>query len=261
MNEKVLESLDRKLRRQRETLFKGVADTEIDLQVIAEHRESEIEERAWEDRTSRLLARLDERGKRSIEEIDAALQRIKEGTYGTCVRCGRKISVARLKAIPVTRLCVACARAEERGEPPLAAAVEEPEERPRQGPVPPDFVLMHDREIEEVLRERVRTDERIDSEELRIVCRHGVVYVDGALPSEGEHQMLRQVIEDVEGFREVVDRIQVKELLWEREDRSKEQPPEERTPWSEERGTDDVVKSVEEGLEYEPPDEPIPEEE
>src|SRR5690349_20519537 len=38
-----------------------------------------------------------------IGEIDAALRRIDEGTYGQCVRCGKPISEERLKAVPTAR--------------------------------------------------------------------------------------------------------------------------------------------------------------
>ena len=45
-------------------------------------------------------------------EIDDALRRMAEGTYGTCERCGAAIPPERLEAIPRTRLCVACKQAE-----------------------------------------------------------------------------------------------------------------------------------------------------
>ena len=45
-----------------------------------------------------------------LDDIDAALQRINEGTFGKCTACGAAISEERLKAIPYTPLCVRCAR-------------------------------------------------------------------------------------------------------------------------------------------------------
>lgn len=42
------------------------------------------------------------------EEVAAALERIRSGTYGRCERCGREIHEERLEAIPTTRLCVSC---------------------------------------------------------------------------------------------------------------------------------------------------------
>jgi RNA polymerase-binding transcription factor DksA len=41
-----------------------------------------------------------------LEQISAALDRIKEGTYGRCVECGREIPVERLKVVPYTPYCI-----------------------------------------------------------------------------------------------------------------------------------------------------------
>jgi len=121
--------------------------------------------------------------------------------------------------------------------------------------------LLSDREIEGALRELVRADRRIDTEELRLVCRHGVVYLDGAVPSEAEHQMLLKLVTDVAGLQEVVDRLQVKEILWERPERSKRAPRAVESPRFEPNQTEDVVESVELGVDYVPPVVPPPEEE
>jgi DnaK suppressor protein len=44
----------------------------------------------------------------AIEEIDTALAKISEGTYGACESCGNEIPRARLEALPHARLCVSC---------------------------------------------------------------------------------------------------------------------------------------------------------
>jgi RNA polymerase-binding protein DksA len=45
-----------------------------------------------------------------IEEINAALARLDEGTYGVCESCRQAIAKKRLDALPYARYCVACAR-------------------------------------------------------------------------------------------------------------------------------------------------------
>lgn len=50
---------------------------------------------------------------RLVYHIDEALRRLKEGEYGKCVRCGKPISSARLKAVPHARMCIECKSAEE----------------------------------------------------------------------------------------------------------------------------------------------------
>ena len=50
-----------------------------------------------------------------LSEITAALDRIAGGTFGRCEGCARAIASDRLRAIPFTRLCIACARREHQG--------------------------------------------------------------------------------------------------------------------------------------------------
>jgi DnaK suppressor protein len=45
----------------------------------------------------------------ALQEIDEALDRIEEGTYGICETCGEKISQKRLSAKPSARTCLKCA--------------------------------------------------------------------------------------------------------------------------------------------------------
>jgi RNA polymerase-binding protein DksA len=45
-----------------------------------------------------------------IKAVDAALDRVANGTYGVCARCGRPIGADRLRARPTAELCIACAR-------------------------------------------------------------------------------------------------------------------------------------------------------
>ena len=46
-----------------------------------------------------------------LRKIDGALKRMDENTYGLCVRCGRPIEKARLKALPYAELCIKDAQA------------------------------------------------------------------------------------------------------------------------------------------------------
>ena len=44
---------------------------------------------------------------KELREIEAAQERLREGTYGTCEECGEAIPYERLKAYPAARLCIA----------------------------------------------------------------------------------------------------------------------------------------------------------
>ena len=49
-----------------------------------------------------------------INQVDRAMERLDEGTYGWCERCGNAIPVERLAAFPSATLCVTCKQLEER---------------------------------------------------------------------------------------------------------------------------------------------------
>jgi RNA polymerase-binding protein DksA len=51
-----------------------------------------------------------ENEEKSLDEINAALQRIDKGTFGVCEECQKPIPKERLRALPHTRYCVECAR-------------------------------------------------------------------------------------------------------------------------------------------------------
>ena len=55
------------------------------------------------------LGALVRRARGRLEEVDAALRRVAEHTYGRCERCGQEVDPARLEARPEARTCIRCA--------------------------------------------------------------------------------------------------------------------------------------------------------
>ena len=53
---------------------------------------------------------LEENSEHVLQEIDAALRRIEDGTFGICETCGEPISEERLEAIPYATQCIDCRR-------------------------------------------------------------------------------------------------------------------------------------------------------
>jgi RNA polymerase-binding transcription factor len=60
--------------------------------------------------------RIKEREQKLLKKIDEALDRLKKNTYGICERCEEEIPYQRLKARPVTTLCIACKTLQEQEE-------------------------------------------------------------------------------------------------------------------------------------------------
>ncbi len=55
-----------------------------------------------------------------LEQLDAALERIRDGTYGTCLMCGEPIAPRRLAALPWSALCIRCQQEADRRAPEAA---------------------------------------------------------------------------------------------------------------------------------------------
>ncbi|MBB2893428.1 TraR/DksA family transcriptional regulator [Flexivirga oryzae] len=57
------------------------------------------------------VSALAQQAREHLAEIDAALERLADGSYGSCARCGQPIAAGRLQARPTARTCIACAAA------------------------------------------------------------------------------------------------------------------------------------------------------
>jgi DnaK suppressor protein len=58
---------------------------------------------------------LRERNEQHLAQVEAALRRLDDGTFGSCTRCGRPIAPERLDALPWAALCIDCQRIVGRG--------------------------------------------------------------------------------------------------------------------------------------------------
>lgn len=92
------------LARKRE-LYGRLHKIEKDLDTL---KSGDSGERAVERENDEVLEEFGVTGLKELEAIDAALDRIAAGTFGTCARCGEPISPARLDAVPHAALCEAC---------------------------------------------------------------------------------------------------------------------------------------------------------
>jgi len=98
----------RTLEERLETLDRQLHEIEEELD---SHQSRDWSELAQERETDEVLERQGAAGKAEIAAIRAALQRIDEGTYGQCVRCGDNIAPERLDLLPHAPLCADCAGA------------------------------------------------------------------------------------------------------------------------------------------------------
>ena len=107
------EAQTRLLLRRAELLRKHAAHLEEERELDAD-REPDWPDRAAARNGEQVLHQLSEHETIELREIDAALSRIDDGTYGECQGCGEPIARPRLVALPEARLCVACASKQDR---------------------------------------------------------------------------------------------------------------------------------------------------
>ena len=112
-----LERLVSDLSRERDALARRLDEYHARERDLATHasREPLDEADAGSDLTElRVTEALDELGIRRLRALDHALERAARGQLDVCDDCGKKIPLARLRALPGTSVCVECARAAER---------------------------------------------------------------------------------------------------------------------------------------------------
>jgi DnaK suppressor protein len=214
--------------------------------------ETELEENASKETLSRELQQRSESVQTEIRNIDTALTRMAEGDYGRCEACRRPIRVKRLQAVPWARYCVKCAGLRETFN---AQDIEDAAVKVGEG----EFT---DDELRETILDELRSDGRVESEELVITCEEGVVYLEGILPSEAKHEVLLEIVQDVLDIENVVDSIRIDRQPWERSERRPDRgrsDPRAEVLAGEEDGDVDPYTSLETGEPMAPPDELIPE--
>ena len=96
---KLLSEIDSELRAERE----GNKDEGMDTYDLAS-----------EERDREINFILSDRERVKIKQIDDALERLDDGTYGVCESCGLEIAEERLQAMPFTRLCRDCQQDQEK---------------------------------------------------------------------------------------------------------------------------------------------------
>ncbi|THB66411.1 MAG: RNA polymerase-binding protein DksA [Desulfovibrio sp.] len=97
-----------------EALLKGEAtleDMNDTVEVFADPAD-----RATMESDRAFTLRLRDRERKLIKKIQSAIQRLEDGEYGICEECGEDIGPARLKARPVTKLCIHCKSKQEEEE-------------------------------------------------------------------------------------------------------------------------------------------------
>jgi len=115
MPKKELEKYRRLLQEKKNGLMAELAKTKNAEEETTEESTQDIADKAVSSYTREFLYSLNDSERSTIQQIDQALGRIEDGTYGSCLNCGTPMSEKRLTAIPWSRHCVDCQELAEKG--------------------------------------------------------------------------------------------------------------------------------------------------
>lgn len=104
MNDRQREYFRKKLLDWKEEILRSSRETLENLQESEQH--PDLTDRASSETDRALELRARDRQRKLIAKIDAALERIEDGSYGYCEETGEEIGLARLEARPNATLCL-----------------------------------------------------------------------------------------------------------------------------------------------------------
>jgi DnaK suppressor protein len=97
-----------KLNQIRSTLLGDVAKNFKNSQSESKEPVADITDDATRNYTNQLMTNLGEQDWEKLKQVDEALDKIKDGSYGTCSTCEQPIPEARLDVQPFAKFCVEC---------------------------------------------------------------------------------------------------------------------------------------------------------
>ena len=99
---------------KREIISNLVVSSEDFKEIVDAMDPKDLADIASDDMDRKMIEAIGSQELRRLRMIDAAITRIKQGKYGVCIKCSKKIPKERLEAIPYAIMCIDCKSAEEK---------------------------------------------------------------------------------------------------------------------------------------------------
>ena len=115
MDKKKLEAFKKRLETRQQELRRTVHRNQADGRSADEDTAQDIADRAASSYNKEFLFSQSNNDRQTLQMVDNALLRIREGSFGECIHCGKEINPKRLEAVPWTRHCIECQEKLEQG--------------------------------------------------------------------------------------------------------------------------------------------------
>jgi len=115
MYKKKLEAFKKRLETRQQELRRMVSRTQQDCRSADEDTAQDIADKAASSYNKEFLFHQSNNDRQLLQMVEGALARIREGSFGECISCGKQINAKRLEAVPWTRHCIECQEKLEKG--------------------------------------------------------------------------------------------------------------------------------------------------
>lgn len=115
MDKKKIDYFKKRLETRQQELRRMVSRTEQDGRTVDEESTQDIADRAASSYNKEFLFHQSNNDRQLLQMVDNALGRMREGSFGECISCGKEINMKRLEAVPWTRHCIECQEKLEKG--------------------------------------------------------------------------------------------------------------------------------------------------
>ena len=109
------ERMEQSLLEEKSGIIEKLVASNEDFKEIVEGMDpKDLADVASDDIDRKMIEAIGSQELKRLKLIDSALTRIKQGKYGLCVKCGKRIPSDRMEAIPYALMCIECKSEEER---------------------------------------------------------------------------------------------------------------------------------------------------
>jgi len=115
MDKKKLEYFRKHLETRQQDLRRMVNRTQQDGRNADENIAQDIADKAASSYNKEFLFHQSNADRQLLQMVETALVRLREGSFGECISCGKEINAKRLEAVPWTRHCIECQEKLEKG--------------------------------------------------------------------------------------------------------------------------------------------------
>ena len=116
MDKKKLDYFKRRLEERQQQLRRIVSRTAQDGRDSDLDTAQDIADKAASSYNKEFLFTQSNNDRQLLQMVEGALSRVREGSFGQCISCGREINPKRLEAVPWTRYCIECQEKMEKGQ-------------------------------------------------------------------------------------------------------------------------------------------------